>query len=315
MESIIFKYINFLLPRHNCVIIPDFGGFITNIEPAKYTNNKILPPTYTISFNKELGHDDGILISHIHRNECISYNIATKKVKEEVFTIRKTLLTERIFECGKVGRLELDDYNNIIFITNPVIIHPQLWGLTHTELYPLAGIYNSEGKRKNASRLKHALGTTAAIAATVLLFIAPSTSIIDSSNTNKQEASFVQSLTKSFRSSANIQASKTESTASLVSTTNKANLEEEDIHAEKTVPSRKYHIIIGGEDNTARANSLLKKIQNSDFPHAKIIQSADRYRISAKSFDDKKTAESFLENFRKENPKYETAWLFSTRNK
>ncbi len=59
---------------------------------------------------------------------------------------------------------------------------------------------------------------------------------------------------------------------------------------------------------------LLNKIKSTTFPTAAIVETTDRYRIYVSSFNDKIQAETFLDGFRKENPKYETAWLYSKRN-
>ncbi len=68
------------------------------------------------------------------------------------------------------------------------------------------------------------------------------------------------------------------------------------------------------KDSKLRAERLLEKVQISGLRNAAIIESEGRYRVYAASFTDKIEGESFLETFRKENPKYETAWLYSSRN-
>ena len=53
-----------LLFVQECVIIPGFGGFLTKYKSADidYLNYTITPPTKSISFNRQLRNDDGLLV-------------------------------------------------------------------------------------------------------------------------------------------------------------------------------------------------------------------------------------------------------------
>ena len=64
-------YISDLLEDHDCVIIPDFGGFIGNYASARINpvNHRIDPPFRKITFNKLLVHNDGLLAAYIAKKE------------------------------------------------------------------------------------------------------------------------------------------------------------------------------------------------------------------------------------------------------
>lgn len=67
-------YIRELLLDHDCVILPDFGGFIGNYVPAHYdSSNNFYPPTKQISFNKQLCHNDGLLIGKVSKSLTLNY--------------------------------------------------------------------------------------------------------------------------------------------------------------------------------------------------------------------------------------------------
>ena len=68
------SYINDLLYRYDCVIVPNFGGFITNKVSAKINENtnSIYPPSKKISFNKHLNVNDGLLVNYVATSENIS---------------------------------------------------------------------------------------------------------------------------------------------------------------------------------------------------------------------------------------------------
>ena len=67
MKKSVSYYISELLFLHDCVIIPDFGGFIGKKRSAilNTTTGTLNPPSKQIVFNKNLNANDGLLISYI----------------------------------------------------------------------------------------------------------------------------------------------------------------------------------------------------------------------------------------------------------
>ena len=72
---IIAKYISDLLYRYDCVIVPDFGGFVANRIGAKVNNftHTFSPPSKQLTFNSLLKHNDGLLANYIASSENISF--------------------------------------------------------------------------------------------------------------------------------------------------------------------------------------------------------------------------------------------------
>ena len=64
-----------LLREYDCVIIPDFGAFVTRNVSAKISSDgsKIFPPKKEVSFDKNLVKNDGLLINNISSKEQVSY--------------------------------------------------------------------------------------------------------------------------------------------------------------------------------------------------------------------------------------------------
>jgi hypothetical protein len=323
MENKLFKHIEFLLPQYNCVVIPDFGGFIMNMEPASIDEDGMIsPPSYYISFNQDLKHNDGLLASNIQQSDSISYESACRSIRKMVESMRKELSQQNILICGNIGKLTADENQNLSFAPNSSVMHPELMGLTSVRLPLLVQIDNEKRKEKRSLNIRYAIGTAAAAAAALLLLVAPSIKVGNLTDTQgSQQATFVDMLTQNRSTSANSLklSSTTASTISAKNTDASNSFQTENITASnntidnKKTSTRIYYIIIGGEDTKGRADRLLSKIQSEDFPAAQIVETTDRYRVYVKSFEDKSEAESFLERFRLENPKFQTAWLFSKR--
>lgn len=312
MEKSIFQYLEFLLPAHNCVIIPGFGGFIVNIIPSKFnTDSEIDQPRYSIVFNPELNHDDGLIASYIVKDKNISYNAASKEIKAFVNSLVSDLKLGKVIPCANIGSLSYDASGNIIFSFGNHFVHPDFYGLEPVRLKQLNYLETGVREAQKRSYLKYTVSSVAAAAAALFFFIAPSVNIGEAID-NSQKADFLSSITTSLNT---FDVKKDEPIDAVMDNPTTTNINEETVKAEISLPARTYYIVIGGEEEKGRADRLLYKIQSSEFPNASMIESADRFRIYVSSFDDKKEAEAFLESFRKDNPKYESAWLYSKKNK
>ena len=74
----ITAFIRELLFGHDCVIVPGFGGFIGNYTPARIDKKTgtFYPPVKQISFNRNLNHNDGLLVGRISGSSGINYGDA-----------------------------------------------------------------------------------------------------------------------------------------------------------------------------------------------------------------------------------------------
>ncbi|MDP2089259.1 MAG: SPOR domain-containing protein [Flavobacteriaceae bacterium] len=80
------NYISDLLYRYECVIVPDFGGFITSEFGSKinYNNHHFYPPYKKLAFNAYLKNNDGLLVNYIASVDQISFEEAAAWLKETV---------------------------------------------------------------------------------------------------------------------------------------------------------------------------------------------------------------------------------------
>jgi cell division protein FtsN len=113
------NYINDLLYRYDCVIVPDFGGFVTNAISAKvnHFSHTFYPPTKQVTFNALLKNNDGLLANYIASSENISFEQATNSIAEIVKNWQTQLQTESVV-IGKIGSLSLNNEQQIIFEPN-----------------------------------------------------------------------------------------------------------------------------------------------------------------------------------------------------
>ncbi|MAY84112.1 MAG: hypothetical protein CMP59_08265 [Flavobacteriales bacterium] len=118
MEAVkIDIYISDLLYSYDCVIVPEFGGFVANYAPAKIkeVQHQFLPPSKQISFNKNLKNNDGLLTNHISQRREISFQEANKLIRAFVDKSLTGLKNGDKIKIDKVGELYLDPEGNIQF--------------------------------------------------------------------------------------------------------------------------------------------------------------------------------------------------------
>tara|TARA_R110000850_G_scaffold271031_2_gene404868 strand:- start:263306 stop:264232 length:927 start_codon:yes stop_codon:yes gene_type:complete len=113
----ITKYINDLLYRYECVIIPGFGAFLTQNNPAHIdtSTHTFYPPSKTLSFNKQLQTNDGLLANHIAKAESCSYESALLKLRNEVKTLKIALESGSPVSFENIGSLQQKPNLQLIF--------------------------------------------------------------------------------------------------------------------------------------------------------------------------------------------------------
>lgn len=111
------KHIGELLYDHNCVIVPDLGGFVANYAPAKIhpTQHTFAPPSKNIVFNINLKNNDGLLANQIASFEKKTYSEALKYIDYFVKELNLQLKKGVKVKIDEVGTLFLDVERNIQF--------------------------------------------------------------------------------------------------------------------------------------------------------------------------------------------------------
>ncbi len=106
-----------LLYRHDCVILPGFGGFVANYKPAKvdYDRSIFLPPSKEISFNSQLQHNDGLLISDVSRSSGLAYIDSKRNVDEYIEDIKLRLEKGKKVVLDELGSFHFDKENLLQF--------------------------------------------------------------------------------------------------------------------------------------------------------------------------------------------------------
>lgn len=152
------QHIETLLLEHDCVIIPGFGGFISNYEEAQYhtdNGNVFMPPHRSIGFNQQLQINDGLLVQSYMSACDASYPAAHLQMEKEIEQMASQLELDGEYDFGAVGKLTKGLGEIISFDKSSSNIEaPSLFGLDSLSVMPVKSIIEKreiEAKMQAAS--------------------------------------------------------------------------------------------------------------------------------------------------------------------
>lgn len=141
----LLAYIKELLLLDDCVIIPGFGGFVTNYKSATIHSAHFSPPSKAISFNKKLNFNDGLLINHLVEKEGDNYLAASKRVDLLVQEMNYRLTDGETITIDGIGDLYYDGEEKLVF-------HPSIRENLNLDAYGLATYHFETLYAKNLVR-------------------------------------------------------------------------------------------------------------------------------------------------------------------
>lgn len=143
------RHIESLLVENDCVILPHFGGFVTNHAPARWVEdeNIMLPPYRTIGFNPQLKINDGLLVQSYMLTHDATYPEATRLTEAAIEKLNEELYREGIVELHGIGTLRRTIGGEFLFdAAESGVITPAHYGLGAVKIKTLAAI---EEERKH----------------------------------------------------------------------------------------------------------------------------------------------------------------------
>jgi hypothetical protein len=327
------KHINDLLYEHDCVIVPEFGGFVANyasarIHPVQHT---FTPPSKKIVFNKNLSTNDGLLANKIVLCDNASYTDAISKIKLFVNDTNAQLQKGAKVKIDAVGTLYLDVERNIQFepsatnylqaafglasFQSPAILRGTIAKRIDKELNDRPAI-PLEKKKTNYKRI-------AALASIVpvlflMIWISLKTDLlknIDYASLNPFATATVNKAENNHSFEKNKDAA-TVVVKKTIPSTITVETEVAPVKADSTavakaiviVPENKYHLVVGCFQIETNALKFVEELRLSDL-QANIIGKNNKglFVVSCADLPNKNTAEQALQTLRKTQP---AAWLY-----
>ena len=118
MQLSLSQHISRLLFEHECVIVPDFGAFLTRYHHAEVNpaTNMVRPPSRRIYFNPGLKENDGLLAKSLNLSENISYKNALDEIRDAVKQWRDVLRKGDKVRLQGIGKLFIDEKGKLQYL-------------------------------------------------------------------------------------------------------------------------------------------------------------------------------------------------------
>lgn len=147
----IWQFIKELLHEHDCVIVPGFGGFVGNREPARIdqVSHVITPPSKRIIFNQNLKTNDGLLANKVSNAWQINYSEAIEFIRQLTEHTKNALQNQKHYEVREFGNFRLNADANYVFLPDRHNTYlPSSFGLAPFQAEPVAARSAKIGKAR-----------------------------------------------------------------------------------------------------------------------------------------------------------------------
>lgn len=302
-----------LLARHNCVILPSVGAFLTHDVPAYYNSKEqvFMPPHRSLGFNPNVTVDDALLLSEYISDGKTSYEDANKALSHDIASLRRKLESDSICCFGELGTFHMNINGEISFVPGENAVEdPYNFGFE-----PLAVPLLSQCEEKKIVIKQHDFGRYIAIAAAVILAFFFVTPVSDTAFEKGMQASIAQlaPAEKSIPASAvkaepvaveesaaceivPVENTATEKIITLQNSDIAKDIEQPAIEAvaETAVPQKRYSIIVASSPNADNAQLAIKELTRKHKADYTVVVGGGRHRISISDFNSAEEANEAL---------------------
>jgi hypothetical protein len=185
----IIQHIQYLVSRHDCVILPGWGAIVAQHVPACVSDGILYPPVRKLGFNPAVNHNDGMLAHSVARREGISYDSAVAAVTAAIAKLRNLYDVAGLLALPRIGTLRRDSSGTMSFI--PVADAKSIANIAFFELPVMEVVDNARQESASEavvrlSGLRAFARGAAAVAAMIALGITLTTPVI----VNRADTSF-----------------------------------------------------------------------------------------------------------------------------
>ena len=312
------RHIERLLLAHDCVVVPQFGGFVTMATYAtrEETEGLFFPPFRVVRFNPDLMEDDGWLLADVREQRRCSESEAKRHIQHLVLNLRQQLLADGQADFGSIGLFTQDEDGRVSFSPCQAgVITPAYFGLDPFAMPKLTAAQRSgkhrtaqqqalEEEQRNSSShitirisrrgLKNAL-TAAAIIVLCTLFSSP----VDDARQSNQ-ATLLPSTPA-------VEVAHPAPSAEARSTVSPSNSSP----AVQPAPAAKYCIVLASDVSLKNADRYVKLLQERGFTDARVYNNGKMNRVVLGNFQTENEAYNMNAKLHRTSTEYASTWVLA----
>ena len=331
------QHIEILLLDNDCVIVPNFGGFVAHYSPATYIKEEqlFLPPARTIGFNPQLRLNDGLLVQSYMTTYQISFSEAIRRIEKETDVLIEQLHEEGKIHLDNIGELHCNINGDYEFTPyNNLLSTPSLYALDSFDMPELSVLHLKEENRDIStigtpttskayviSISRAFLRNAVAAVAAILLFFSFSIPIKNTDIRNRNYAQLLpyelfemnepEQIASTSSTTTNIKSTSSKS-PSVISASTKSQPVDSITQATEveSIKQNPFHIIIAGGITLKKAQVIANELQSKGFSEVTVLNNDGKVRVSIRSFNDRIEATRELLEIRKDEA-FKNAWLLT----
>ncbi len=323
----LISHIDFLLHTHDCVIIPNLGGFVLNVYPVKKNELATFEaPKCELIFNPDLTYNDGLLVESFMKTNKISFETAHGRVEAGVNELKIALRKNKTVEFGNLGTFKIDKKKQYIFTPN-AFERPEFYGLEKVALQPLIHVQSTPSiaktQKKHRITIRNiGIGAVVAITVGAILFLSP----LNKNDYQRQNSKiawesslFRNNATKHIPLKTTNQEKVTTPTNIIEEQNNEMvvsqpetiiNESSQNSNDPTTQPSpKKYYVVMGVYKTRKVAEEIKNALESEGFTQTSWIERPGRIDVYAASFADQDAAKDFLKKVHTRYPHHRDAWI------
>ncbi len=329
----IYDVVYQLVLDNDCVIVPNFGGFVTNRFSADidFAKQEFCPPSRKVAFNESLSLSDGLLLNHISQLEKISWQEADEAVNDFVSEIKNRLAENQTVTFVGLGEFSRKS-GSLVFSPATSVFYDEAFGLPtfnfpmissgtkpRVEVAVIKGEPDKNGNGKRTKVIAWTLSSVAAVAGIVCMSFAfgwfdnigngdgktifagfgfgnktENVEVVESQTTEVKEITPI--VEEEIVVAEEVVAENVE--PEVVEVVEEPEIIVEETPIAETVETFNTHVIAGCFSELKNAENLISDLQSKGLNPQMLPMNKGLYRVSAKGFANSKSAYAELNNLK-----------------
>ena len=311
------RHIEILLLENDCVIVPDFGGFMAHHLSARYEESEgiFLPPLRTLGFNPQLRLNDSLLAQSYVETYDISYPEALRRIAAEVEELKQLLAEKGQYEFNDLGTISLTTDGRYEFTPCEAgILTPSLYGLSSFEMNKLGQSKAVDGesvaetipmnRRKDGIFIKYSTIRNVAAACIAALVIALFPTQSGDSKFSVANSQFNTELLKRI-----MPKDITTGTPEQIATAVEEKSTEKQVEKEAVKVGPSYTIVLACQVGKKNAADFVERLHQKGFEAARVVENGKDVRVVYGYFSTETEAYNALRPLRQKSSDFAEGWV------
>jgi cell division septation protein DedD len=320
--NVLAKHIESLLINHNCVIVPELGGFVAGYVPATYLEEEklFLPPKRSVGFNPSLSLNDGLLVQSYMYAYDVNFPEATAMIENTVNDLKKELQNRGEVSLGNIGKIYLSVDGRYEFThSESGILSPDLYALDAFTITPTDSkttkldvedeAEKAKSKKSYILRINKQIVNYAAAAVVAVFFYIMWATPLSTISTTSNVASIIPTPAQieQVQQESQVDLETVADTLALPVVAEVQATPEENI--EVICPENCFTIVLVSKVSLKNANDHAQLLASEGFDKAKVFQKGKMTRVIYNTYSTQEEAYAHLSELKQQSEYFANAWI------